>query len=74
VRQVVVERTITASSASVCMLRTNDWSIQLIDRQALQVRERRVAGAEVVDRELQPIALSRSSVTSAPGSSIIAPR
>jgi hypothetical protein len=38
--------------------RTKDWSIfSLVDRQALEVSERGVAGAEVVEREADPLLL-----------------
>ncbi len=50
----IVERTIAASEASIAMSITNDLSILMhVDRQPLEVGQRRVAGAEVVDRERQ---------------------
>ena len=55
--------TIVVSSSSAPTPATNDRSIFMhVEREALQARQRRVAGAEVVDQDLTPISRSASSV------------
>jgi hypothetical protein len=62
----IVERTITMSSVARAQVQHERLvDLQFVDRQALQVRERGVAGAEVVDGQAQPRRLQIARIFSA---------